>query len=171
MFGNSWLRMMTGVLAVVALAASMAPAQSVRHHRAKKAAPAGESADQTQPTAAVVDPHFSFNDREIIRVYYKTLYWKQGGGVWPIRANFGGSPAQARLPVERNVALPRDMRQKFKAFPADLESRLEPLPPHFARGSIDYDILIVNVLSYRVAEVVHDFLRSGVEGHQPGSAN
>ncbi len=50
----------------------------------------------------------------------------------------------------------------FRPFPNDLEDQLHPLPKYYLQGSIANNILIVNVLSYRVVDIVHHFIGAGL---------
>jgi hypothetical protein len=154
-------------LLVMALTLAIAPetvnCQKDSEPQAKShAQPAGKSNERPQPS--VQDPHFSADDREMIRVYFKTLFWQQGTAG-------PGQPAartpEARTQLEPSVAVPTKMRKTMRPFPRELESQLSQLPPNYARASINNDILIFHTLTYRVVDIVHDFLSSGLERPKP----
>ncbi len=164
---NCYGRMLTATALLLALAVGPTQAQVRSNGSSGKPGTAGsESAGQAQKTPVLENPQFTEGDREIIRVYYKTVYWQQNGSSWPIRANYDGSAGDAQVPIQRGISLPWSMRRAFKPFPPDLEKQLSPLPKNFARGWINYDVMIVSVLSYRVTDVLHDFLRTGVVAHK-----
>jgi hypothetical protein len=151
------------VLLVVALTFAIAPGrancQKDSEPRAtSQAQPASKSNER--PQSSLQDPHFSADDREAIRVYFKTLFWQQGtaGPGHPATAR-----PEARTQLEPGVAVPTRMRKMMRPFPTELESQLSHLPPNYARASINNDILIFHALSYRVVDIVHDFLGSGLE--------
>lgn len=161
MFPNSFVRTLSSALLCLTVVSTVARESA---HGQQKPEARGDEPRKAVPAAGSV--HFSSNDREIIRVYYKTLLVQQGSVV-PGQATLSGNPGQSTVSIESGVSLTFKMRKTFKPFPKDLESQLQPLPENYVRGSIANDILIVNTLSFRVVDIVHDFLSSGLDRPKP----
>ncbi len=117
---------------------------------AQQSEPVGSAASTASEGLA-----FSSRDKETIRVFYEALIGKAGRP----SVSGGGRTPEFQLHVERGDSLPPAWRKRLTPFPPGLESRLPYLPPNYARGSIDSDILIVDMRTRRIMDILHNVLR------------
>jgi hypothetical protein len=100
---------------------------------------------------------FSNHDRDIIHDYY---YGGEGRGLPPGLAKRGGNlPPGLQKQLMRNGSLPPGLQKRCQPFPVELERRLPPLPPDYARVSIGANILIVNRKTNVIADVAFNVFK------------
>lgn len=136
---------------LISVACLVLSACSCGHAGAQESKPVGNGASTGSEGLA-----FSSRDKETIRVFYGTRIAKLPGRS---SASPGPHEQEFQLHVERGDRLPPAWGKRLKPFPAGLESRLPYLPPNYARGSIDMDILIVDTRTQRVMDILHNVLR------------
>lgn len=95
---------------------------------------------------------FTSRDRGIIRDYYRN----RGSHPPPRLAKRGSDfPPGLQKQLKRNGTLPPGLQQQVEPLPGDLEGRLPLLLTFYRRGIIGQDVLIIDIRSRRIIDIVH----------------
>lgn len=107
----------------------------------------GRGADQYQ---------FRPQDREYISSYYS----KHGKGMPPGQAKKNGNlPPGLEKQLQRNGTLPPGLQKKMQPCPVEITRQLPPLPPDYQRSVIGASIVVFNVKTNIVVDVMADVVR------------
>jgi hypothetical protein len=99
---------------------------------------------------------FRPQDREYISSYYS----KHGKGMPPGQAKKNSNlPPGLEKQLERNGALPPGLRKKMQPAPVEITRQLPPLPPDYQRSVIGASIVVFNVKTNIVVDVMADVVR------------
>jgi len=101
---------------------------------------------------------FRPQDREYISSYYS----KHGKskGVPPGQAKKNGNlPPGLEKQLERNGTLPPGLQKKMQPCPVEITRQLPPLPPDYQRSVIGASIVVFNVKTNIVVDVMADVVR------------
>lgn len=117
----------------------------------------GHDRDGHHGGRTMINVVFSNHDRDIVRDYY---YGGDGRGLPPGLAKRGGNlPPGLQKQLMRNGTLPPGLQKRCQPFPVELERRLPPLPPDYARVSIGANILIVNRKTNVIADIAYNVFK------------
>lgn len=108
-------------------------------------------AEQDTKIDARLEVRFSNYDRELIQRYYG--YGKRKG-LPPGLAKKGKLPPGLQKQIIRNGQLPRGLQAKY--LPYELENRMERLPRNYVRLRIGTDIVLMNIPTKIILDVVKD---------------
>lgn len=99
---------------------------------------------------------FQSHDREVITTYYT----KHGKGLPPGLAKRNGNlPPGLEKQLQRNGSLPPGLEKKLEPCPVEITRELPPLPPDYRRGVVGASIVVFNVRTNIVVDVMHDVVR------------
>lgn len=99
---------------------------------------------------------FDDRDREIVTNYYAS----HGSGLPPGLAKRGGNlPPGLEKHLERNGTLPPGLQKKLQPCPVALERQLPPLEPGYGRGVIGAHLVIYNLSTNVVVDIMKDVVR------------
>jgi hypothetical protein len=99
---------------------------------------------------------FRSQDREVITTYYS----KHGKGLPPGLAKRNGDlPPGLEKQLERNGTLPPGLQKKMQPCPVEITRELPPLPPDYRRGIVGASIVVFNVRTNVVIDVMADVVR------------
>jgi hypothetical protein len=100
--------------------------------------------------------YFQTHDRELVTTYYS----KHGKGLPPGLAKRNGSlPPGLEKQLQRNGSLPPGLDKKMEPCPLEITRQLPPLPPDYRRGVVGASIVVFNVRTNIVVDVMHDVVR------------
>ena len=100
--------------------------------------------------------YFQTRDREVVTTYYT----KHGKGLPPGLAKRNGNlPPGLEKQLQRNGSLPPGLDKKMEPCPVEITRELPPLPPDHRRGVIGASIVVFNVRTNIVVDVMHDVVR------------
>jgi hypothetical protein len=100
--------------------------------------------------------YFQSRDREVVTTYYT----KHGKGLPPGLAKRNGSlPPGLEKQLQRNGSLPPGLEKKMEPCPVEITRELPPLPPDYRRGVVGASIVVFNVRTNIVIDVMHDVVR------------
>lgn len=99
---------------------------------------------------------FRQQDREYISAYYS----KHGKGMPPGQAKKNGSlPPGLEKQLQQNGTLPPGLQKKMQPCPVEITRQLPPLPPDYQRNVIGASIVVFNVKTNIVVDVMADVVR------------
>src|SRR6266403_5756756 len=99
---------------------------------------------------------FRSQDRDVVTTYYS----KHGSGLPPGLAKRNGTlPPGLEKQLERNGSLPPGLDKKMEPCPVEITRELPPLPPDYRRGVVGASIVVFNVRTNIVVDVMHDVVR------------
>jgi hypothetical protein len=99
---------------------------------------------------------FRQQDREYISSYYS----KHGKSMPPGQAKKNGTlPPGLERQLERNGTLPPGLQKKMQPCPVEITRQLPPLPPDYQRSVIGASIVVFNVKTNIVVDVMADVVR------------
>jgi hypothetical protein len=99
---------------------------------------------------------FRAQDREVVTTYYS----KHRSGLPPGLAKRNGDlPPGLEKQLERNGTLPPGLEKKLQPCPVEITRQLPPLPPDYRRNVIGASIVVFNVRTNIVVDVLHDVVR------------
>jgi hypothetical protein len=99
---------------------------------------------------------FQSRDREVVTTYYT----KHGKGLPPGLAKRNGDlPPGLEKQLQRNGSLPPGLEKKMQPCPVEISRQLPPLPPDYRRSVIGASIVVFNVRTNIVVDVMHDVVR------------
>jgi hypothetical protein len=99
---------------------------------------------------------FRSQDREFVTTYYS----KHGSGLPPGLAKRNGDlPPGLEKQLQRNGTLPPGLQKKLQPCPVEITRQLPPLPPDYRRNVIGASIVVFNVRTNIVVDVMHDVVR------------
>jgi hypothetical protein len=99
---------------------------------------------------------FRSQDREIVTTYYS----KHGSGLPPGLAKRNGDlPPGLEKQLRRNGTLPPGLQKKLQPCPIEISRQLPPLPPDYQRSIIGANIVLFNVKTNIVVDVMMDVVR------------
>jgi len=100
--------------------------------------------------------YFQARDREVVTTYYT----KHGKGLPPGLAKRNGNlPPGLEKQLQRNGSLPPGLDKKMEPCPVEITRELPPLPPDYRRGVVGASIVVFNVRTNIVVDVMHDVVR------------
>jgi hypothetical protein len=100
--------------------------------------------------------YFQAHDREVVTTYYS----KHGKGLPPGLAKRNGNlPPGLEKQLQRNGSLPPELDKKMEPCPVEITRELPPLPPDYRRGVVGASIVVFNVRTNIVVDVMHDVVR------------
>jgi hypothetical protein len=100
--------------------------------------------------------YFRSQDREIVTTYYS----KHGKGLPPGLAKRNGDlPPGLEKQLQRNGTLPPGLQKKLQPCPVEIVRQLPPLPQDYQRSVIGASIVVFNVRTNIVVDVMYDVVR------------
>jgi hypothetical protein len=100
--------------------------------------------------------YFQARDREVVTTYYT----KHGRGLPPGLAKRNGNlPPGLEKQLQRNGSLPPGLDRKMEPCPVEITRELPPLPPDYRRGVVGASIVVFNVRTNIVVDVMQDVVR------------
>ena len=99
---------------------------------------------------------FQSRDRQVVTAYYT----KHGKGLPPGLAKRNGDlPPGLEKQLQRNGSLPPGLEKKMQPCPVEITRELPPLPADYRRGVVGASIVVFNVRTNIVVDVMADVVR------------
>ena len=110
---------------------------------------------------------FTPEERKIIKEYYSkeiiVQAREQAGtgkgkkkGLPPGLAKRDKLPPGLQKQIQRNGTLPPGLEKQIEPLPAEVETRLRPLPPEYVRVTVGTDVIILDKTTQKILDIIRD---------------